>query len=111
MALAIPETPLTASGGVAWPWVSSPQQTTLPVTVWIAQLCLPARGDVGRSPRNTVDGVGGRRLAPGVVAPADDVTRACLDRAAVSVARGDVGRGPPKSRWAPPGPRSCHPSR
>jgi len=39
MLVAVPETPLTASGGVPWPWGQpEPQQTTLPVSAWIAQL-------------------------------------------------------------------------
>ncbi len=38
MWVAVPETPLTALGGVAWPLPSKPQQTTLPVPAWIAQL-------------------------------------------------------------------------
>ena len=41
MSLAVPETPLTSSGGVAWPQRSQPQQTTLPVPAWIAQLWAP----------------------------------------------------------------------
>jgi hypothetical protein len=40
MLVAVPETPLTASGGVALPKPSLPQQTTLPEPAWIAQLCL-----------------------------------------------------------------------
>jgi hypothetical protein len=31
MSVAVPEIPLTASGGDAWPALSKPQQTTLPV--------------------------------------------------------------------------------
>jgi hypothetical protein len=38
MLVAVPETPLTASGGAAWPFESLPQQTALPVPDWIAQL-------------------------------------------------------------------------
>ena len=67
MAVAVPETPLTASGGVAWPEESLPQQTTLPVTAWIAQLWswpaetsvavaetpLTASGGVGPAPQQT----------------------------------------------------------
>ena len=49
--------------------------------------------DVGRSPGNTVDGVEGRRLIVLVVAPANYVARARLDRAAVKLTRRDGGRG------------------
>jgi hypothetical protein len=43
MSVAVPETPLTASGGVAWPSKFLPQQMALPVPAWIAQLwSLPA---------------------------------------------------------------------
>jgi hypothetical protein len=38
MSVAVPESPLTAFGGVAWPSEFRPQQTTLPVPAWIAQL-------------------------------------------------------------------------
>jgi hypothetical protein len=38
MALAVPLVPLTESGGDVWLEVPSPQQTTLPAQVWIAQL-------------------------------------------------------------------------
>ena len=41
MSVAVPQTPLTVSGGVDWPRLSRPQQTTLPVPSWIAQLCSP----------------------------------------------------------------------
>jgi hypothetical protein len=41
IAVAVPETPLTESGGIAWPSMSQPQQTTLPVPAWTAQLWLP----------------------------------------------------------------------
>jgi hypothetical protein len=30
MSIAVPVVPLTASGGVAWPWLSKPQPTTGP---------------------------------------------------------------------------------
>jgi hypothetical protein len=50
------------------------------------EIMATARCDVGRSSRNAVDGVGGRRSAVGVIAPADDVTRVHLDRAAVGTA-------------------------
>ena len=59
----------------------------------IAQLLPVARCYVGRGPGNAVDGVGGRCLGKVVSAPADDVARARLDRAAVVTARRDVGRG------------------
>ena len=36
-AVAVPLVPFTVTGGVAWPNVSSPQQTTAPVPAWIAQ--------------------------------------------------------------------------
>jgi len=39
IAMAVPVVPSTAAGGVDWPWLSRPQQTTLPVPAWIAQLC------------------------------------------------------------------------
>jgi len=53
-----------------------------------------ARRDVGRRPRNAVDGIGGRRLPPRVVAPANNAARTRLDRAPVQFAHRDVGRGP-----------------
>jgi hypothetical protein len=40
-----------------------------------------ARRDVSRDSRNTVDSIWGCFLAVPVVAPANDVARACLDRA------------------------------
>src|SRR5262245_48699158 len=39
MADAVPAVPSTEGGGVAPPWKFSPQQTTMPVPAWIAQLC------------------------------------------------------------------------
>jgi hypothetical protein len=40
MSVAVPETPLTVSGGVAWSSWFAPQQKALPVPAWIAQLWL-----------------------------------------------------------------------
>ena len=53
MSVAVPKTPLTVSGGVAMSYRFQPQQTTLPVPAWIAQVWKLARRDVGRGPRET----------------------------------------------------------
>ena len=139
-AVAVPETPLTLSGGIVSPLVVAapaddvararlnravvvyarrdvgrgtrntvdgvrggqpgrqqllPQQVTLPVPAWIAQLWKPPAAMPVCGTRNAIDRVEGRRLAESVVAPADRVGRARLDRAA-------VGYRPPRCRSRSP---------
>ena len=61
----------------------APQQTTAPVPAWIAQLWSHARCDRRGRARGAIYRRGRRRLAVGVLSPADDCAGARLDRAAV----------------------------
>jgi hypothetical protein len=51
--------PLTASGGIVWPLPSSPQQTTLPVPAWIAQLWKPPNAMSVAVPKTPLTALGG----------------------------------------------------
>jgi hypothetical protein len=59
MWVAVPETPLTEWGGVAWPYESSPQQTTLRAPAWIAQLWPPPAAMSVALPETPLTALGG----------------------------------------------------
>src|SRR5262245_47016375 len=91
IAEAVPSVPSTEGGGVACPWSFKPQQTTVPLPAWIAQLCPEPTVIAVAVPLVPLTDAGGvaspEALLQQITAPLPDwIAQLCQPPAAIAVA-------------------------